>query len=333
MKLEDIGFYTLSDERTKNVTNFFTSMPPMIRAEIIMTNECNLSCVYCRELRPEINVTISEDKIKSYIDILAHHNLKNIRFSGGEPTLHSLTLKDIVKYSRKKDIKRIAISTNGTQHIESYKNLIKCGVNDFSISLDSGCCAINTKMCGGYESVWEKASRNIEELSKITYVTVGIVLNEININDIKHILRYIINLNPSDIRVIPSAQYNKFNLSQDLKRELLEMSKNFPILNYRMKQFISKVKTVRGKNDVDFLACPLVLDDIAIAGSYHFPCIIYLREGGYPIGRMTSNFREERIEWFKENMYYDNKICRENCIDVCIAYNNKAMNNYLSIKR
>ncbi len=323
MKLEDIGFYTLNDERAENVS--LTS--PMMRAEIILTNECNLSCVYCRELAPEINHIIKTDIVKYYIDTLSTHDLQNIRFSGGEPTLYP-NLNEIIKYSKENNIKRIALSTNGTAHIDIYKKLIKDGVNDFSISLDGGCCSTNTKMCGGYESVWKKVSKNIEELSKITYVTVGIVLNEININDIKHILRYIINLKPSDIRIIPSAQYNKFNLSQELKRELLEMSKDFPILNYRMKQLINRDTTIRGRKEDDTLACSLVLDDIAIAGYYHFPCIIYLREGGYPIGQMGWNFREERLQWFKNFEYVDNKICRENCLDVCIAYNNKVMKNY-----
>ena len=44
----------------------------------------------------------------------------------------------------------------------------------------------------------------------------------------------------------------------------------------------------------------MVKDDVAIAGEYHFPCIIYLREGGNPIGKMSENFRRERIKWFKK---------------------------------
>ena len=50
MKLENIGFYTLSDERAKNVS--ITSR--MKRCELIITEYCNFSCGYCRGLKSEI---------------------------------------------------------------------------------------------------------------------------------------------------------------------------------------------------------------------------------------------------------------------------------------
>lgn len=318
MKLEEIGFYTLSDERAKRVS--ITSS--MIRAEIIVTNECNLSCVYCRGLRPEIDTVLRLEQVKNNINLLAKHNLKNIRFSGGEPTLHP-DLTAMVAYSKKNYIRRIALSTNGTAPISKYKGLLMSGVNDFSISLDGGCCATGTKMCGGNGGAWDKASLTIETLSKETYVTVGIVLNEINIGQIKEILTHVISLNPSDIRLIPSAQYNIFNIDRNLKYSLLEMCGAFPILSYRLRQLIYGDNAVRGIGVGDTTFCPLVLDDVAIAGLYHFPCIIYLREGGYPIGRMSPFFREERLQWFKD--FNGNGICKDNCLDVCVAYNNKAI--------
>lgn len=50
MKLEKIGFYTLSDERVKN-----TSVnSQMKRCEMIITEYCNFKCPYCRGLSNEI---------------------------------------------------------------------------------------------------------------------------------------------------------------------------------------------------------------------------------------------------------------------------------------
>ena len=44
MKLEDIGFYTLSDARVMQ-----TSMcSPLWRCELLVTGKCNFSCLYCR---------------------------------------------------------------------------------------------------------------------------------------------------------------------------------------------------------------------------------------------------------------------------------------------
>jgi hypothetical protein len=69
--------------------------------------------------------------------------------------------------------------------------------------------------------------------------------------------------------------------------------------------------------------CPLVLDDMAVLSGYHFPCIIYLRESGNPIGKMTKDFRHDRIQWYVNHDTHSDPICSKNCLDVCIDYNNK----------
>jgi hypothetical protein len=48
MKLEDIGFYTLSDNRALNVS----AWSPMMRCELVLTGRCNFRHPYCRSLRP-----------------------------------------------------------------------------------------------------------------------------------------------------------------------------------------------------------------------------------------------------------------------------------------
>lgn len=54
MKLEEIGFYTLCDERAKNANE--TS--PMWRCEMILTSACNFKCPYCRPLRQDCQGTM-----------------------------------------------------------------------------------------------------------------------------------------------------------------------------------------------------------------------------------------------------------------------------------
>jgi len=61
-----------------------------------------------------------------------------------------------------------------------------------------------------------------------------------------------------------------------------------------------------------------------IAGNYHYPCAIYMREQGLPINNISNNMRNERIEWFKNTNVHDDIICKNNCLDVCVEYNNKA---------
>jgi hypothetical protein len=67
-----------------------------------------------------------------------------------------------------------------------------------------------------------------------------------------------------------------------------------------------------------------VLDDMAVMGGMHYPCIIYMREGGDPIGKAgTCHVREERAEWSRTHAVQLDPICDRNCLDVCVDYNNR----------
>ena len=317
MKLDDIGFYTLTDARAKNVAECYKDMAlPYSRCEIIITKQCNFACPYCRGIEC---TEMSLDTMKQTIDTLG--GVKNIRFSGGEPTMNPHLL-DAVKYASEKGVERIAISTNGSRSFMEYQKLINAGVNDFSISLDACCSSTGDMMAGNKAGAWNRVVDNIRKLSSITYVTVGVVITEENLNDVKSIINFADMLGVSDIRVIPSAQYNKFLDTLKLVSPRIYSSR--PILKYRVGQAIAE-KHVRGLTDNDVNRCPLVLDDIAIKGNDHYPCIIYMRENGAPIGKITDGadkIREDRIAWFQTHDTKCDGICNKNCLDVCVEYNN-----------
>jgi len=237
-----------------------------------------------------------------------------VRFSGGEPTLYK-RLHELVSLCRINGVERIAVSTNGSAEIAYYEQLLNAGVNDFSISLDACCSADGDIMTGTKES-WALVVKNIKLLSKQTYVTVGMVYNELNEKRIKETIQYAHGLGVADIRVIPSAQYGN-KMSFDVSENILNAH---PILKYRL----SGSRNVRGISPDDSRICKLVLDDMAVWNGYHYPCIIYLRENGKPIGKVSENMRQERYEWYLNHNSFDDPICRTNCLDVCVEYNNYA---------
>jgi len=314
--LREIGFYTLEDYRAIQADE----NSPMWRCEIILTEYCNFKCPYCRGLDKEIYgdrviKQLSLEEVKNIIDIWCRHKpLKNIRFSGGEPTLHP-DIKEIVKYARNKGINRIAISSNGSNKLSLYKELIELGVNDYSISLDACCSIDGDKMAGGIKGSFDIVVSNIRELSKLVYLTVGMVFTPDNIKKCVETIRFAHSLGVSDIRIVSSAQWN-YPLTglKEIEKEILEVH---PILKYRVNNFIDG-RNIRGIKKTDSHKCNLMIDDSVIAGDYHFPCVIYMRERGKPIGRVNPNMREERIQFIKEHNPYLDPICRKNCLDVCI---------------
>lgn len=308
MRLEDIGFYTLSDERARNASH--TSR--LQRCEVLVTRKCNFRCPYCRQTGPS-----SDMSWESFQELMGYwEGLKNIRISGGEPTLWD-PLEDAVALCRRSGVERIAISTNGSADRSLYGRLVAAGVNDFSVSLDA-CCASDAKEMAGGVDAWERVVGNIAFLSGLTYTTAGVVLTKDNEARVLEIVKFAEGLGVSDIRIIPSADHGD-RLDYDT---LLGHSVGSPILRYRISNMASG-KPVRGLSPGCNDRCPLVLDDMAASGGSHFPCIIYLREGGSPIGKVGPGMREERLEWSRSHDTHADPICSRNCLDVCRDYNDR----------
>jgi molybdenum cofactor biosynthesis enzyme MoaA len=255
----------------------------------------------------------------STLDTWCNDGLKNVRFSGGEPMLHQ-DLPALVDFCKNRGVERIAISTNGSFPLKKYLELVELGANDFSISFDACCAAECGKMCGAATKMFERICNSIRELSKVTYVTVGVVLTDDNADNLAGIVQMAHDLGVADIRIIPAAQNGDMVKGvQAIPESVLEAH---PILNYRVKNMKSGMP-VRGHCEHAADRCYIPIDDSVICGRYHFPCVIYMREKGEPIGLVGPNMREERIEWVKNHRPKSHPICSKNCLDVCIDHNNK----------
>ena len=312
--LNKIGFYTLTDERAKTASN--TS--PMMRCEMILTNKCNFRCPYCRGLSGDANTVLSRNEIMQGLGWWIEDGLKNVRFSGGEPLLHK-DLVDAVRLCADNGVKRIAVSSNGSLPTKKYDILLDAGVNDFSISLDA-CCSADGDIMAGVAGKWTKVIENIKYLSTKTYVSVGIVVTNNNIEHVCDTILFAHMLGVTDIRVIPATQFTRQN-TKSLEGISEDVLSAHPILKYRVNRALLG-HSVRGISKTDAHRCYLVLDDSVIAGSNHYPCVIYMREMGNPIGKVGSKMREERVVWSINHNCYNDAICRNNCLDVCIDYNN-----------
>ena len=311
MRLEDIGFYTLSDERVKqsNVNS------PLWRCELVLTGRCNFKCPYCRHVGGK---DLSTETAVATIWAWGLMGLKNIRFTSGEPTLYP-TLLELVRVAKSAGVERVAISTNGSASMDCYRELIAAGVDDFSVSLDACCAEDGDKMAEGVKDAWETVVSNIRELAKLTYTTVGVVLTDTNYRSVNDIIRFAHDLGVQDIRIIPVAQDGNSLVNVQVDDDLLNAH---PILKYRI-QKMQAGDRVRGLVATDAHRCGLALDDMAAMGNKHYPCIIYMRERGAAIGNIGPDMRQERAAWSAEHDTYADPICSKNCLDVCVDFNNR----------
>jgi molybdenum cofactor biosynthesis enzyme MoaA len=310
VNLQNIGFYTLSDARAACRDAY----GQIQRAELVLTARCNFRCPYCQHVGgPDLPYSTAHRIIETWLA----SGLKNVRFSGGEPTLYPY-LTDLVTFCRRNGVERIAVSTNGSADWTLYERLIAAGVNDFSVSLDACCAEDGDLMAGGIKGAWAQVTNNIRRLAFMVYTTVGVVLTNENRNSVNDIIRLAHDLGVADIRIIPAAQFDSHLGPVTVDEDLLQAH---PILRYRLVN-VQEHRPVRGLCATDSHRCGLVLDDVAVMGDQHYPCIIYMREGGAPIGPVDDTMRTRRLEWQASHDTHADPICRQNCLDVCVAFNN-----------
>jgi molybdenum cofactor biosynthesis enzyme MoaA len=291
----------------------------MKRCEMILTNACNFHCTYCQGLPPLINKAMTLEEIRAGLTYWIKNRAENIRFSGGEPTLHP-NLLDAVRLCKEAGVARIGLTSNGSNQPACYRRLIEAGVSDISISLDACTAEEGDRLAGNLRGVWQRVVENIREMAKIIPMIVNVVYDASNSAKSVDTILFAHELGVKDILLIAASQHDA--AAPGLQRLPQEVLEAHPILKYRVENSARRTE-VRGLSEDDASYCALVLDDAVIAANVHFPCSIYMREGGKPVGRVGEAMRRERCQWFLSHNTYQDPLCRKFCVDLYIDYNNR----------
>jgi len=316
--LDRVGFATISERRALSASIH----SPLERCTLIVTEKCNLRCVYCNKHSGD---HMPLEQALRVIDAWAGHGLSTVMISGGEPTVYP-DLPAVVSAFRRRGLASIILATNGTDRPDSYRRLMELGVTELSVSLDSGDRSRAATIHGTDIGVWDRVVETIRALSREARVVVGLILNEHNQDTIVDDLAFIDSLGPSDIKLTPSSHYSDLSRIADIARRIpAQLIERYTFLGYRMRRVLAgrPLKTLRRG---DSRHCWLSMDDMAIAGRQHYPCYIYLRESGAPIGQVCDDMgavREQRLAWIQSHDTHADPICSSHCVDFYIDYNNR----------
>lgn len=314
-KLACLNWHTLSDERAAGVAPGV----PLRRAAIILTGACNFACPYCKRLGGDLAPTLGRDAAFALLDHLAALGLRELRLSGGEPTLLSW-LPEFVAHAAGLGV-RVAISSNGYAEPEVYTALINAGAAEFSISLDSTNPEVAERLSGGRPHVLATVAATIRLISsRDVTVYVGMTCGKgKTAEDMKATVGFAQELGVHEIKIMSLAQEGEL---VDVSWVDQAMANRFPLLKWRAANYESG-RDVRGLRSDDCSTCSLVLDDVTIAGASHWPCNVYLRERGAAIGAVGPEMMAERAAWAHSHDSQADPICRRYCMDILRAYNNR----------
>lgn len=121
------------------LTDRFGRMHWYLRVSV--TERCNIRCQYCM---PEEGVPLFQkteiltfEEISTLVSWFAESGVRKIRFTGGEPTIRKNLNQLVSMINQIPGIETIAITTNGILLKEQLPDLVKAGMTQFNISLDT----------------------------------------------------------------------------------------------------------------------------------------------------------------------------------------------------
>lgn len=316
-ELSKLNWLTLSDARAESVrpdSRFF-------RVALIITGACNFKCPYCNVLGGKRAPTMKMEETFELLDFLAKKGLKELRISGGEPTLVPW-LPSLASKAGGLGV-RVAVSSNGFADESVYAALIDAGVSEFSISMDSADPQKADDLSGNQRGVIAKVRSTISFLSANgTAVYIGMTCGKgKSAEEMRTTVALAESLGSFEIKIMSLSQEGA---AVDVSWVGEEMKRRFPLLAWRAANY-ERGLDVRGLSDSDSPKCAVALDDATIAGGRHYPCNVYFRESGAPIGFVGPGMLRERATWFASHNGLQDAICRKNCMDILREYNNKAM--------
>ncbi|SHJ54147.1 cyclic pyranopterin monophosphate synthase subunit MoaA [Hathewaya proteolytica DSM 3090] len=336
---EFVKFESINLERANDIARRFPKYDYRVtRAEVVLTNKCQLKCSYCKKHLSENDYENRVDKttlIKCLTEWL-ENGCRFVHFTGVEATLCE-ELFDYVKLCNKYGAE-VTLSTNGNSDIEVYDNLIKAGVNGFHISMDT-LDRDEFDIQVGVKGAFDRAIKTIKFVTKMrdeynykTHLVINTCITPLSFSKLKEILRYMLDLKPDDIKLIPIAQFKEKwveyeeEYEKDIYPELIKMvphGNKFNMLRSRLNNLVKL--SFRGYNNKRQVPpCYLSADERTVdpEGNY-YGCYINYREGADPVGKLQYDSFIQQSEKLRDNMlnFTKSDVCQKYCADITVLCN------------
>jgi len=188
------------------------------RVKIHTGYKCNLRCRFCyygEDLRGEDCTT---EKLKSFLKLASERGIKDVDFSGGEPTIRK-DFVELVSYAKKLRFRNICVITNGFMMAdkEYTEKLVDAGLNEVLFSVHGNSKKLNdylTKVPSSFERLME-AIKNIKSLD-VRFRTNTTVTKQ-NYKSLADFARLFLRLKPAAVNFI---LFNPFYSTSEQETEM-----------------------------------------------------------------------------------------------------------------
>lgn len=334
-----VKFESINKERACDIARRFPlNETAVTRAEIILTNRCQLKCVYCKQQLEQAcyEKNIDHDVLMNTIEQWLKNGCRFLHFTGGECTLNP-HLADYVELAAGYGAE-VTLSTNAVSDLAIYENLIRKGANCFHISLDTfDPNKFDSQV--GVKGSFERVIKVINLITKMrdeehynTRLILNVCITPATFDTIVDIVKFMLSLKPNDIKLIPMSQLKsrwgeyEEKYEKEMKSKLLDMipdTYEYNMLKSRIQYLVKPI--FRGYNNKRVVPpCYLSQDERTIdpEGNY-YGCYINYREGAEPIGNINEDSYEEQSKKLRQHMlcFTNSEICQKYCSDITVMCN------------
>ena len=339
------------DRRIDEIKNYFRtgygSIPEALHRMILfVTYRCNLRCVYCktitRQCTYERQEKVGEYDLPTFEKLLESFGqlwIRHIHFTGGEATL----VRDFPAMVRAASRKGItcSLTTNGTASPRIYRDLVESGLREVRLSIDTPVPEDFDKRVG-VPGTYRRVMKSMEELVRLRdeegrdIFIINVSIGYDNRRELPEIIKQFAALGPNDIKLITLVQAagdlgdfeERQKSVQEVRGFLDEFGRDrFPLLRYKLRTlFDVEAIGLKDKESQHLMKhCFIPLTERTLDMTHYYPCSIYLREGGEPLGNIWDDSlrtqQEKIFDFIRSSSCLDDPICREFCINCCKKFN------------
>jgi molybdenum cofactor biosynthesis enzyme MoaA len=325
---------------------------PLHRLTVFLTYACNLTCPYCKtiarsaaeyEERPQKRAVIRLPDFAALLDRLAPHHLRHVHFTGGEAALRA-DLPQMIQLAKARGVAYASITSNGTLPPACYRALVDAGIDEIRISLDASDPALGAEL-SGRPGAWSAALASIAAIvaardrGAAVFLVLNMVVGRQNRARLSEIVRFLLEQRPDDIKLITEVQQRgclgDFETASSELVEIERMLAAYPPERFALLR--RKLQTVFAPEAIGLeqlepgapqpWRCYIPLTERTVDGVAYYPCSVYLREGGAPLGALTDTLekqRERTAAFVRAHDCRADPICRQYCLHCTRQFNEAA---------
>ncbi|MEZ5963146.1 MAG: radical SAM protein [Planctomycetota bacterium] len=321
---------------------------PLHRVTVFVTYRCNLRCAYCKTIarspdeltaRPQKAATFDRAQFEQMLASHGRTPIEHLHFTGGEATLLR-DLPHMVRAAKAHGVGCVSLTTNGTQPPEAYTALVHAGVDEIRVSLDDA--HDGDREASLLPSTWGRAIATVRTLGEMRraghafFLIVNTVVERRNGARLADLVRFLLALGPDDMKLITSVDekdaLSTFAAAPSVIAELEQILAGYPPQRFPLLR--RKVRTVFAGDAIGLESvqpaadgawrCYIPLTERTVDGRFYYPCSVYLREGGTPLGALAEPQDEQRRKtaaFVERGDCLSDPICRRYCLHCTREFN------------